>query len=549
MGDTQDSVQDKLRKLRNDFVAQVPDKVHALEQSWAAIRENPNEAQAANALYRLAHSLRGSAGTFGFVALSDASLSLETLAKSLLDCASPLTDEFTGQMTALFLLLKQAASSSQDSTEQDRGGQLRSKRSMHLDESDNKVVFLLQDDPHVAQDLAVQIGHFGYKTKIFAKVEGLAQALIQSPPVAIIMDMNFPGGGANIAADLWPHREGRVAIIFISTLSDIRFRLEAIRAGGEAYFTKPVDVSRLVDKLDALSSGLPSDGYRVLVVDDDIALSHYYALTLTEAGIFAETANDAQSAVRALKDFDPDLILLDAHLPECSGPELANVLFQDEAYTGEPVVYLYTDQEALEAGIGKDDYLRKPLQAKDLADVVGNRIARSRHLRSLVARDCLTGLYNHKRTREQLDAEVARSERHKGIFSFVMIDIDHFKAINDAYGHFAGDRVIKSLARLLRQRMRKTDYIGRFGGEEFAVVLPNTDQHNARNLLTEICVHFAGLRHVAGDMEFFATLSCGGATFPQCADVAALTEAADLALHDAKVAGRNRVVFSPAQTE
>lgn len=544
MGDTDDSVQDKLRKLRNDFVVQVPDKVHALEQSWAAIRENPNESQAANALYRLAHSLRGSAGTFGFVALSDASRSLETLAKSLLDCASPLTDEFNGQMTALFLLLKQAAFSSQKSTEHERTLQLRSKRALHLDEDDSKVVFLVQDDAQMAQDLAVQIGHFGYKTRIFSQVEGLALALAQSPPIAVIVDINFPGGGANIVTDLWPQREGRAAIIFISTLSDIRFRLEAIRAGGEAYFTKPVDVSRLVDKLDALSSGLPSDGYRVLVVDDDVALSHYYALTLAEAGVVAETANDAQSAVRALKDFDPDLILLDAYLPECSGPELANVLYQDEAYTGEPIIYLYTDQEALAAGIGKDDYLRKPLPASDLAEVVSMRIARSRHLRSLVARDCVTGLYNHKRTREQLEAEVARAERQEDIFAFVMIDIDHFKAINDAYGHFAGDRVIKSLARLLRQRLRKTDYIGRFGGEEFAVILPNTDHQNAQNLLAEICAHFAGLRHVMGEIEFFATLSCGGATFPQCPNVAALTEAADMALHDAKIAGRNRVVFS-----
>lgn len=542
MGDIVDTVQDKLRKLREDFVTQVPDKVHALEQNWVVVRENPSESQAANALYRLAHSLRGSAATFGFVALSDAARSLETLAKSMLDCASPLTDEFNNQMAALFTLLKQAAMSSSATAEPNRNGLLR-HRLLNVNENDNKVVLLLQDDPHVAQDLAVQIGHFGYKAKVFAKVEGLGQELIDNPPIAVIIDMNFPGGGAQIATDLWPRREARVPIIFYSTLGDIRFRLEAIRAGGEAYFSKPVDVSRLVDKLDALTLGQTSESYRVLVVDDDIALSHYYALTLTEAGIVAEAANDAQSAVRALKDFDPDLILLNARLPECTGPELANILCQDEAYNAEPIMYIYTEQEALAAGIGKDDYLCKPLQAKDLADVVSNRIAHSRHMRSLVARDCLTGLYNHKRTREQLEAEVARAQRRKDFFSFVMIDIDHFKAINDAYGHFAGDRVIKSLARLLRQRMRKTDYIGRFGGEEFAVILPNTDRANAQNLMAEICAHFAGLRHVAGEMEFFATLSCGGATYPEYADVALLTEMADKALHDAKITGRNRVVF------
>ncbi|MFO8041564.1 MAG: GGDEF domain-containing protein, partial [Alkalispirochaeta sp.] len=120
--------------------------------------------------------------------------------------------------------------------------------------------------------------------------------------------------------------------------------------------------------------------------------------------------------------------------------------------------------------------------------------------------------------------------------------IDHFKHVNDTYGHLTGDRVLKGLSRLLQDRLRRTDVVGRYGGEEFGVILFNTDLKNAKRLLDELRDSFSRLRQSNGETDFRVTFSCGIAAFPDFDTVSDLNEAADGALYRAKEAGRNRVV-------
>jgi diguanylate cyclase (GGDEF)-like protein len=126
-----------------------------------------------------------------------------------------------------------------------------------------------------------------------------------------------------------------------------------------------------------------------------------------------------------------------------------------------------------------------------------------------------------------------------------MIDLDRFKSINDNFGHPAGDRLLRSVALFLRQRLRRSDVLARYGGDEMAVILPRTDGATAVRVLDEIREHFSHLRHRVGSRDFTATLSCGVATYPARPSSELLTEAADAALYSAKRAGRNRVELAP----
>jgi diguanylate cyclase (GGDEF)-like protein len=146
--------------------------------------------------------------------------------------------------------------------------------------------------------------------------------------------------------------------------------------------------------------------------------------------------------------------------------------------------------------------------------------------------------------KDRLRLEVARASRIQGPLAFAMLDLDAFKGVNDAHGHAAGDRVLRNLARVLQHRLRRTDVIGRWGGEEFAVVLPDTTLEVAARVLEDIRERFAAMPQEAGRQTIHVSLSCGLAAYPDFGEPLALVDAADQALYAAKRLGRNRCVTS-----
>ena len=320
-----------------------------------------------------------------------------------------------------------------------------------------------------------------------------------------------------------------------------------MRAGGDAYFTQPVEAGLLAETLDRLTGGGPADPYRVVIVEDDAELATLYAGALGEAGMTVEVVREPMAVMEPLTRLQPDLILMDLYMPGCTGPELAAVLRQQEGYIGTPIVYLSTEggREAQIAAInaGGTEFLTKPIAPAHLVAAVAARARRGRLLATRIAHDSLTGLLNHSHLKQQIEIEISRADREKWEVAYAMIDLDRFKSINDSFGHTAGDRLLKSLARLLRQRLRRSDVLGRYGGDELAVLLPHTDGPTALRVLDEIRDNFSRLRLSTGDREMAATLSCGVAVYPACPGARDLVERADAALYEAKGAGRNRVVL------
>jgi diguanylate cyclase (GGDEF)-like protein len=260
------------------------------------------------------------------------------------------------------------------------------------------------------------------------------------------------------------------------------------------------------------------------------------------------TITDPMSVMAPLAELNPDLLLVDMYMPGCTGLELAAVIRQQQALISIPIVFLSSetdiDKQMAAMERGGDDFLTKPILPGHLISAVSSRVVRLRELRSFMVRDSLTGLLNHTTIKEQLTVEIARAARFEQELAFALLDIDHFKLVNDTYGHPTGDRVLKSISRLLQQRLRKTDVIGRYGGEEFAIILPNTDSLAATQVIEELRAGFAQVRQQGDGVEFRTTFSAGIATYPRYADAAQLNNTADKALYRAKHNGRNRVVLA-----
>ena len=411
-----------------------------------------------------------------------------------------------------------------------------------------KPVYLALQDPERAERLARQLEFFGIVAQPLDSAQGFQAALRERHPAAILMDLDFtaPGVGLRLIQELQAHRSEKLPVLFFSHHEpDTPTRLAAIRAGGVQLITGNLDASCLLEHLHALSQTTHQEPYRALVIDDSRAQAMHTERSLNSAGVVTRSLNDPLGAIDALADFQPDLIILDMYMPDCTGPELAKLIRQDERYVSVPIIYLSAEDDLdkqLDAmSEGGDDFLTKPIQPHHLIATVRHRAQRARHLKARMVRDSLTGLYNHTHILRLLDDALWRARREGKPLAFVMLDIDHFKRVNDTHGHPMGDRVIKSLALFLKQRLRKTDHIGRYGGEEFAVVLPDTSAAAAHQVFDGIRQRFAELQHPAQPEDLSCTFSCGVTELTGEQDVARLVEQADQALYQAKHSGRNRV--------
>jgi diguanylate cyclase (GGDEF)-like protein len=207
------------------------------------------------------------------------------------------------------------------------------------------------------------------------------------------------------------------------------------------------------------------------------------------------------------------------------------VIRQHGAHAGLPIVFLSAERDldiqfsALRTG--GDDFLTKPVDPTSLIRTLTLRAARSRRLGALMTRDALTGLLNHSRVKEMLSAEVARAKRGNASLAVALIELDDYQAIYDTHGQTAGDQVIKSLALLLRERLRGSDLAGRMSGGTFLLILPDCEQTHASQLVENIRQRFGKIR------QFGASLIAGLAVFPVAATPEDLIQAAETALRQA----------------
>lgn len=545
------ALQQHLQQLGQQFSERLRQELPSLAQlaGQLAGADDTRRKHLLQDLQQALHRLAGSAGTFGFTQLGLQARELEQLAERWLELQVRQQQGLNDFVAGLQALGEQPITA--DANDQTLDSGCKPPRY----EEGSRIIYILEGEAVVGESMRQTLSNFGYQTEHFNSIAGLDAALLQKMPDALIIDAKLPGEGRcglEYASQLRARMENPLPLLVLTDQQDdFATQLQAVRAGAMGLFSKPVDIPQLESRLERCFSQQSGEPYRVLIADDDHDLASRYSLVLRDAGMLVEILSEPAQIFAHLRDFNPEVVLLDVNMPECNGPELAQIIRCNDDWLRIPIIYL-----SAETDIGKqmnalikagDDFITKPISDNALVATVFSRAQRARLLSIALARDSLTGLLKHADIKEQVAIELERSLRSGDRTSVVMLDIDHFKRVNDEHGHAAGDNVIRALANLLRQRLRRIDSLGRYGGEEFLAVLPDCTPEQAYLIVDEIRQRFAELRFIADSVEFSVTLSAGIAGTDVNSDAEQLRERADKALYAAKHSGRNQVQIAASE--
>ena len=404
--------------------------------------------------------------------------------------------------------------------------------------------WLIGHDPAPWADLRSQLGYFGMSAAFTTWDQPLPESVGLAP--LLLLDLSsLPEAEWCNRIQALRQRFAMGQLICLGMPSDFEQLQQALRGGCDRCLLDGTPSHAIVEHIMELNERHDQEAYRVLIVEDSKTASHLIRRTLEENQIVSEIVNDPRQVLNALRQFNPDLILMDMYMPNCTGVEAARVIRQHGEFLSTPIVYLSGETNvALQVDamrLGGDHFLTKPFNPVFLNAIVRSKIERYRALRRTMYHDSLTGLLNHSSGKHTLDMLLSSVAHEGGFLSVVMMDIDHFKQVNDTYGHPVGDQVIRSLSWLLKQRLRKQDIICRYGGEEFLIGLPHTDAEQAFAIIDRIRQDFSQIRHPYRDRHFMASASGGIATYPLYQNGDSLIKAADEALYQAKRDGRNRI--------
>jgi diguanylate cyclase (GGDEF)-like protein len=313
----------------------------------------------------------------------------------------------------------------------------------------------------------------------------------------------------------------------------------------------------------------------ILLIDQDLSLTDILSNRLDNVGFNILVANTPDMAMKLLQISTPDIILLDLLMKTTDGKDILCLIKSNEITTNIPVIILSSDIDVNSKVYGflsgANDYIVKPFRFAEVLARINSQLRilnmqkelekknqelleKNILLEKLAITDSLTGLYNRAYILDRLNTEVLRCARYKEAISFLMVDVDFFKKINDTFGHLTGDAVLKIVSTQIKNSIRDVDVVGRYGGEEFIVICPNTDLAGATIIAERIRTNALNSNFSLGKNEISITLSVGvSSNIPKIqvnveAFITKQIGDADIALYKAKSSGRNRVeVFDSMQ--
>ena len=546
-------LEQKLAEFRISFIAEFNDKLSVLIKLWSEARTTQSLDAVKQFRFEV-HSLKGSSGTLSFLTLSDR---LGMIEEEIAPCEEqinslksviPFIDRHMNSMLEAsrnnpnpLLVLKRIPSYTSELGESQKKKEEISSQSYR----DIKIA-VLDDNETTSAVNAKLLAGFGFRISQFNSVEQLETVLQQQTFNLVLIDTdnstNRPEQMFAFAAKL---ESVNTDVFILSSSSSFENRLAAVRSKVNEYLLKPVNITTLVSKIRKNFKIDLIRPYRILLLDDQASVGIFYKTLLEDEDVEVLAISQADSIMTELESFHPDVFLLDMHMPNVSGLEVARLLRQQAKYDYVPIVFLTADEnistklEVLECGA--DDVIPKNTPPPIIVQQVNSRIQRGQEIRYLASRDSLTGVLNHGQIMDAAAHSLRLASRQQKPTVVVMIDLDHFKGVNDKYGHGGGDKVLISLGQLLLQSVRDTDYVGRYGGEEFMVVFSDAEPSVIESKMNNILTAFLQINYTVDEQSFHCSFSAGLASSTHRDKLSELISSADAALYKAKDAGRSQV--------
>jgi diguanylate cyclase (GGDEF)-like protein len=358
-----------------------------------------------------------------------------------------------------------------------------------------RATVILPASPDVER-LATALGAEGFDVRLGHRLEDPGDTPAGERPDLLVIGTAAGEGDSSAVASAWTGRAGRPkAVVLIETLRAVD-RLRAIASGVDAVVT----MERMLEDLPRYARTLAQAGAppsTVLLVEHDAERAADVARCLEEANVRVVRCALAQAVQELLDREVPDLMLLATQLPDGDGSTVARIVRSDPRFRMMPVIVTGPDEVAervVALQAGADDYLPVPPNPELLLQTVIVRAERGRRLREMILRDPLTGLLNHATILAELEYAGEYCRRHGGQLSLLVFDLDRFHEVNERFGHVVGDQVLRHVANVFRSSVRASDLIGRFGGEEFAMVLRGVGAEGAAVVATK-------LRRVLGEQS------------------------------------------------
>ncbi|MET0396845.1 MAG: response regulator [Longimicrobiaceae bacterium] len=510
-------------------------RVDAVENAALALLEGKLDDETRRGAEREAHKLAGAAGSFGF---ADASR-LAREAEGILAGDAPAPAQAL-RLSELAVALR---------AELERGPAPAPEPARTHATDDRPFLLVVDADRDMADRLAIEAGGRQFRAEVAAGVSQARRVLTRQRPDVVLLDLSLEESlpvGLDFLAEL-SRREPPIPAVVLTARTDFTDRVEVARRGGRGFLQKPVAPRQAVDAVaGVLRERTPADTH-LLAVDDDPAVLGAVRALLEPRGIRVTTLDDPLRFWETLEQTAPDVLVLDVDMPHLGGLELCRVVRADPRWTGIPVLFLTarTDADTVQRvfAAGADDFVTKPFVGPELVTRLTNRLDRVQLHRTLAETDPLTGLANRRKSEEVAQHFLRLAARKEQPFSLAVIDLDHFKAVNDRAGHAAGDEVLQRIARLLLRSFRAEDVVARWGGEEFVIGMFGMEKGAGVQRLTQVLGRFSQERFDGPDgEEFSVTFSAGIAEFPRDGrELPDLYRLADQALYQAKEEGRARV--------